>query len=83
MKGKDFRVRIRDCRNGATEYKYFDTETEAKAWCIARSGMYLNTLNSYECADDHYILYQIQYYSRFDGFVPDYAIAINGTAFST
>ncbi len=82
MKNSDFRVRIKNYRNDTVEYKYFDTEREAKIWCINRSDMYIDVLDSYEDTNDHYILYQIQYYNRFDGFIPDYGIAINGTAFS-
>lgn len=82
MKSCDFRVRIKNYRNGITEYIYFDTESEAKSFCIAKSSMYLNTFDSYECTDDHYILYQIQYRDRFDGFIPDYGITINRTAFT-
>lgn len=82
MKNCDFRVMAKNYRNGSVEYIYFDTENEAKAWCIARSGMYLNTFNSYECIYKHFILYQIQYRDRFDGFIPDYGITINGTAFT-
>lgn len=82
MKLRYFRVRIKDYRNHTETFEYFDTEKEAKAYCIARSECYIKTLDSYECKDDYNILYQIQVYDRFDGYIPAYYITINGTAFS-
>ncbi len=79
----DFRVRIKHYDMNDVEYKYFDTEKEAKAWCIQRSEYYIRCLDSYECKSDHYTLYQIQYLDAMTKeYVPDYSITINQTEFS-
>ena len=77
-----FRVRIMNFETNKTEYEYFESEKEAKIWCINRSEYYLKVLDSYEDKDNPNITYQIQYYAPFDGYIPDYGITMNDSAFS-